>query len=85
MRFALSRFTTVSDEGIDILIELLSFCMESVIVQRGESFYSPSSGIVTRDNHSVSIANLTLHYALLPAADVINTAVIFRRFIDDII
>ena len=85
VRFALSRFTTVCAEGIPNLIELLSLCMESVIVQHGESFYSQSSGIVTGDNYSVSIANLTLHYALLPVADVINTAVIFRRFIDDIV
>ena len=54
-------------------------------MQHGELFYSQSSGTVTGDNYSVSIANLTLHYALLRAAVVINTAVIFRRFIDDII
>ena len=32
----------------------------------------------------MSVANITLHYTLLPAADTINRAVIFKRFIDDI-
>ena len=33
----------------------------------------------------MSVANITLHYILLPAADTINRAVIFKRFIDDIV
>ena len=33
----------------------------------------------------MAIDNITLHYILLPAADTINRAVIFKRFIDDIV
>ena len=40
---------------------------------------------MTGDNHSVSIANITLHYVLLPFAKTINHSQIFKRFIDDIV
>ena len=43
------------------------------------------NGIITGDNHSVSLANIAVHYILQPIADVLNEAELFRRFIDDII
>jgi len=33
----------------------------------------------------VSLENISLHYILLPIADTINEAKIFKRFIDDIV
>ena len=42
-------------------------------------------GIITGDNHSVSLANTAVHYILQPIADVLSEAELFRRFIDDII
>ena len=42
-------------------------------------------GTVTHDNHSLSIANIAMHYVILPISDALNKAVIFKRFIDDIV
>ena len=85
IRFALEHCLNFPRNCISIIIELLSHCLDSVIVQHLDSFYDQKSGIITGDNHSVSVANITLHYILLPAADTINRAVIFKRFIDDIV
>jgi len=43
------------------------------------------NGIVTGDNHSVSLANIAVHYILQPIAGVLREAALFRRFVDDII
>jgi len=45
----------------------------------------PKNGIIAGDNHSVSLANIAVHYILQPIAGVIREAELFRRFIDDII
>jgi len=45
----------------------------------------PKNGIVTGDNHSVSLANIAEHYTLQPIAGVLREAALFRRFIDGII
>ena len=42
-------------------------------------------GIVTGDNHSVSLANITVHYVLQPIADILEQTEVFRRFIDDVV
>ena len=47
--------------------------------------YKQKNGIITGDNHSVSLANIAVHYILQQIADVLNEAELFRRFIDDII
>jgi len=41
--------------------------------------------IVIGDNHSVSLANITVHYILQPTADILEQTELFRRFIDDIV
>ena len=46
--------------------------------------YIQKNGIITGDNHSVSLATIAVHYILQPIADVLNEAELFRRFIDDI-
>jgi len=56
-----------------------------VVTQYGDQLYIQKSGIITGDNHSVSLANIAVHYILQPIADVLNEAEIFRRFIDDMI
>ena len=69
---------------IDTLVQLTMFCLKNVIVRNGDTFYNQIDGIVTGDNHSVSIANITLHYITLPIADLINKTVVYKRYIDDI-
>ena len=58
--------------------------MNNVILQFLDKFYVQKNGIVTGDNHSVSIANICMHYILLPLAKVLNKTVVFKRYIDDI-
>ena len=65
--------------------DLVMYCLENVVVQYGTKFYNQPQGIITGDNDSVSLANIALHYVLLPIADVLNKTIVFRRFIDDII
>ena len=60
------------------------FCLENVVVQNGSKFYHQKEGIITGDNNSVSLANITLHYMLLQITSILNNTVIFKRYIDDI-
>ena len=48
-------------------------------------FTNKQTGIITGDNHSVSIANIILHSILLIIAKTIKQSQLFKRFIDDII
>ena len=54
-------------------------------IQKNVFLYIQKNGIITGDNHSVSLANIAVHYILQPIGDVLNEAELFRRFIDDII
>ena len=45
-----------------ILVELTMTCLNNVILQYLYKFYVQKNGIVTGDNHSVSIANICTHY-----------------------
>ena len=41
--------------------------------------------LINEDNHSVSLANVAMHFATTPAFPILKKAVIYKRFIDDII
>jgi len=56
-----------------------------VFSQYGDQLCIQKNGIITGDNHSVSLANIAVHNILQTIADVQNEAERFRRFIDDII
>ena len=60
-------------------------CLENVITQYGSCLYKQRGGIVTGDNHSVSLANIIVHCILQPIADILEQTELFRRFIDDIV
>ena len=84
----MSAFNTCTDYSRtikSILIELIIYCLNNVILQYQDNFYKQNKGIVTGDNHSVSIANISLHYLIRPIAKILNKAVIYKRYIDDII
>jgi len=51
----------------------------------GDQLYTQTNGIITNDNHSVSLANNAVRYILQPIAGVLREAALFRIFIDDII
>ena len=54
-------------------------------MQYKEGFFTQSTEIVTCDNHSVSLANITLQNVILPVSEIINQAKLFKRYRDDII
>ena len=56
-----------------------------MILQYKEKFYRQTNGIIAGDNHSVSLANIAMHFVLLPISETLNKAPIFKRFIDDIV
>ena len=59
--------------------------MFSLAVQNENKFFNQPEGIITRDNDSVSLANLAVHFILLPISEKLNQAILFKRYIDDII
>ena len=61
------------------------FYLHNVIIQHKQNFYTHKTGIITGDNHSVSLTNITLHYVILSISDILNKSILFKRFIDDII
>jgi len=67
------------------IAEVKNICLESVIIQYGSCLYKQKHGTVTGDNHSVSLANITVHYILQPIADILEQTELFRRFIDDLV
>ena len=85
LNHALKTQSSFKLEAQQILIELTMTCLNNVILQYLDKFYVQKNGIVTGDNHSVSIANICMHYILLPLAKVLNKTVVFKRYIDDII
>ena len=44
-----------------------------------------TNGIITGDTHSVSLANIAMHFVLLPISGTLNKVSIFKHFIDDIV
>ena len=85
LQFALTGFSDFHPTAITNLIELTMFCFNNVVIQHKNKFFKQTEGIITGDNHSVSLANITLHYIIWPIAQFLQQTIIFKRFIDDII
>ena len=58
--------------GKRYFVELIMLTLESVIIQHGQHFYKQSNGIITGDNHSVSLANIAMHFATTPAFSILK-------------
>ena len=54
-------------------------------MQHGTRVDKQTTGIVTGDSQLVSLTNVTLCFALLPVADVLHKAQLFKLYIDDIV
>ena len=78
------RQSSHSEKMQELIIDLTMFCMENVLTQFGDSFYSQKQGIITGDNDSVSIANIAMRYVMLTAPQVLQLCELAKRFIDDI-
>ena len=66
-------------------MKLIMLTLKSVIMQHGQNFCKQPNDINTGDNHSVSLAIIPMHFATTPAFPTLKKAVIYKRFIDDII
>ena len=66
---ALEKHSDYSAEARKIIVELNKICLNNVdvVTQYGDQLYIQKSGIITGDNHSVSLANICC--ALHPTAD----------------
>ena len=82
---ALKLCSNYSSTVRDTLVEITMFCLENVVIKNDTTFYHQKDGIITGDNNSVSLANIALHYILVPIHKTLNKSIIFKRYIDDII
>ena len=71
---ALEKHSDYSAEARKINVELNKICLNNVVTQYGDQLYIQKNGIITDDNHSVSLANIAVHNILQPIADVLNEA-----------
>ena len=82
---ALKLCSNFTPTVINTLVNLTMYCLNNVVVQNENKFFNQPEGIITGDNDSVSLANLALHFILLPISEKLNQAILFKRYIDDII
>jgi len=81
---SLEKHSDFSAEVRKVIVELNKICLNTVVTQYGDQLCIQKNGIITGDNHSVSLANIAVHNILQPIVDAQNEAERFRRFIDDI-
>ena len=62
LKHALKTQTSFKLEAQQIIVELTMTCLNTVILQYLDKFYIQKNGIFTGDNHSVSKANIYMHY-----------------------
>ena len=79
------RCSTFSQHIQSIIVDLVMYCMENVITRFGDELYTQSSGIITGDNNSVSIANIAMRFIMKTADEILSKCDLVRRFIDDLI
>ena len=46
----------------EIIVQLNKICLNNVVTQYGDQLYTKKNGVVTGDKHSVSLANIAVHY-----------------------
>ena len=59
---ALEKPSDYSAEARKIIVELNKICLNNVVTQYGDQLYIQKNGIITGVNHSVSLANIAVHY-----------------------
>jgi len=81
---ALEKYSKVATDAREAISHMNDNCLSNVITQFKNNLHVQDKGIVTGDNHSVSLC-VTVHYTLEPYSLVIDKVKIFRRFTDDIV
>ena len=85
VRDALENHSEFSPSVVRISLAVTVYCMENVITQCQTEFFMLEHGIVAGDNHSISIADIAVHYIVKIAHTTVNESKLFVRFIDDIL
>ena len=82
---SLNTCSNLTLNGKETVTELILFCLDNIIVQFKDQIYKQTTGIATGDNHSVSLANIGIHYIIRKITEINDYTILFMRFIDDII
>ena len=61
------------------------YCLQNVLIEFNGEFFVQDQGIVTGENYSVPLANITLHYVIKSIGEINKFCHIFKRYIDDVI
>ena len=69
---------------VKYLVSLSEIALRNNFIVFQEQYFKQKKGIITGDNNSVVIANISLRYTMMKATK-LNKALMVRRFIDDII
>ena len=85
VELALKEHSKFNLPGQRILVNLAMHCLNSIVIQYTNKFYIQKQGIITVDNNSVSLANISMHFIMLKISNILNQAQLFKRLIDDII
>nr|CAB3263301.1 uncharacterized protein LOC108950347 [Phallusia mammillata] len=82
---ALQGQSDFDDNGRKCLVDFTMYTLDAVVVQYGDALYRQQKGIIAGDNHSVSIANIAMHFIIKSITATLKRAEVFKRYIDDII
>ena len=85
LEIALQEHTNYGKEVRKIPMWLTDLCLKNVIIQYQNKFYNQKDGIITGDNHSVSLVNIALHDIVCKVFTEVKHTEIFKRFINDIV
>ena len=55
-----------------ILVNLAMHCLNNIKIQYRNKFYTQKQGIITGDNNSVSLANVSMHFVMLKISTILN-------------
>ena len=81
---ALKSCSSYENPMIKYLVQLSEIALLNNFITFQGKYFKQIKGIITGDNNSVAIANISLHYIMMRTTK-LNKALIVRRFIDDII
>ena len=65
--------------------DLVLLCLDNTLIKYDKLLYKQKKGIPTGENHSVSLANIAMHYVVTKIEIINKNTFLFKRFIDDII
>ena len=81
---ALNSCSEYDENTVNNIVGLCKLALSNNFIVFQEKFYKQKRGIITGDNNSVTIANISLHYIMIRATKLSSTFLV-RRYIDDII